>query len=319
MFSRHVGNEIILKLRFGDGDEREVARLVRDDEQSEFALETSGAQFALSQAFTGDIGQFRIIGVRSEEATDEGHAHMRIFWKYTVFYEKGGGAPINRLQIGESATESLVFLTEAGGGFTASSKVTFTAAGRVEMPLMLLADTSPGADPSEEFPLALRPPDDIRPWNWWRPETIAGSADGPGLWRPHTVTVNPDDGLVLRFVPIDVEGDYFQPAGTKGTPRTYGDIASFISTYVRLRLYESDYNSDPAAILPSRRRRIPTGLPDISRCPTARTACRSLNFACARTRRPIPPVPFSPCLVPVRRPGTTRGHAAAHLRCVSSI
>ena len=223
------GNKLTLKIRFDDGDEIVVARLVRDDAQSPYRLDTSEDAPTLNTKFAGKFGYFQITGVASKDATvGESVAHLK--WKFVLFGESGTGAPVNRLRPGESATEQIGLITQSNAHETYRDEkiFTFTFQGKNDRPFFLESD-SKAQTSADEFPVTV-PDDGVFPnWTWWQGDNIIQLSAYPVR---KDITVNRSDGLVWRFVPVDVDGDYFRPA-EDGAPRDYGDIADFVARYIR--------------------------------------------------------------------------------------
>ena len=191
----------------------------------------------------------------------------------------------------EQVTETIRLTAETTGGQMVDSRVDFTARGRSEMPLMILADTAPGTAVSQEFALATRAPDDARHWNWWPLENVAGSRVAASGFR-HGVT-DPDDGLVLRFVPFYLEGVYFIPDGLAGAPRTYGDVEAFISRHIRLQIYESEQEPLIHRYYAITQARDPDGTPRFIQMPDSRDRMPVLEL---RLREDAPSYPSSAVL-----------------------
>ena len=223
------GNELTLKIRFDDGDEMVVARLVRDDAQSAYRLDTSAGAPALNTKFAGKFGYFQITGVASKDATvGQSVAHLK--WKYVLFGETGTGAPVNRLRPGETATEQIGLITQSDAHETYRDEkiFTFTFQGKNDRPFFLESD-SKAQTLAGEFPVTV-PDDGVFPnWPWWQEDKIIQLSAYPVR---KDITVDRSDGLVWRFVPVDIDGDYFRPA-EDGAPRDYGNIADFVARYIR--------------------------------------------------------------------------------------
>ena len=240
LLTQNVGNTILLNMRFGEGAERLVAVLTRDGPGSDFKLHVSDRlpeadKFpAFLTKLGGKFGYVQITNVMTRPASEEGYSHTRVSWKYTAFYERTSGAPINRLKQDETAPEIISFVAE-GQGDNATEDVTFTLGGIADRPILVLA-SSPGGDrpaSADEFPLILPEEGSVRRWAWWNREDIIEYSRAAPMDR--TATVDVDEGVVWRFVPIDVDGDYFKPAHGTAAPRGYGDIAAFINSYIRFK------------------------------------------------------------------------------------
>ena len=223
------GNVLTLKIRFDDGNEIVVARLVRDDAQSAYRLERSEGTPALNTKVAGKYGYFQITDVISVDAS-VGDSTARIIWKYVVLGASASGAPADRLRPGESATEQIDFIVQSSTNEASSSgdKIKFKIIGKNDRPFFLESD-SEATTLADEFPVTVSVDGTFPNWKWWQEGNIIQFANRP---LQKNITVDRSDGLVWRFVPVDVDGDYFETP-EDGAPRDYGDIAGFVEDYIR--------------------------------------------------------------------------------------
>jgi len=246
VYNQDGGNILTLKLRFGDGVEQLVARLIRHDAQSPYQFDESAGLPAIGENFGGDYGMFQITGLHQIPA-DGGDSRVRVKWKYVIFSEEGSGAPVNRLAKGVSASEWVNLIVESGAvGETGAVRrnanaVNFTLLGKDDRPLFLEA-VDVAQSPGEAFPVADPEPDSPFNWRWWQEDIIRVLE-----WRPKAkkITVDREDGLVWRFVPVDVDGDFFQPAADSTQMRDYGDITNFVEQFIQYRMGSKRRQSHP--------------------------------------------------------------------------
>ena len=245
--NRDGGNELELRIAFGDGEPVLVGRLVRDDALSAYRWQDPGG---VPKFLFGAYDRVEITGLRSHDVKT-GVSEATVTWKYVVAFDRLSGAPFNFLKDGESAAEPIHFLSrkpvqETGSGDETTRRetketVTFTLKGTNDRPFILQADTR-ATSPDDEFPTVTPGPVDPTNWPWWKTTSLIEMTPNGTLshgqkainsrgFSSYVVKdeVSADDPVAWRFVPVDEDGDYTV------TDRTAFNAGQFIETHLSLR------------------------------------------------------------------------------------